>query len=97
MGFSGDFGSHYFLHKLVGTAKARELYFTAEILNADQIEKLGLANRVIDDANLDGESHGVCQEARGRPARRVVAREEEHEGGGGGHALPRRSTPRPRA
>jgi len=56
VGFSGDFGSHYFLHKLVGTAKARELYFTAEILNADQIEKLGLANRVIDDANLENET-----------------------------------------
>ena len=52
VGFSGDFGSHYFLHKLVGTSKARELYFTAEILNAEQIERLGLANRVIDDANL---------------------------------------------
>lgn len=56
VGFSGDFGSHYFLHKLVGTAKARELYFTAEILNSDQIEKLGLANRVVDDANLDSET-----------------------------------------
>jgi 2-(1,2-epoxy-1,2-dihydrophenyl)acetyl-CoA isomerase len=56
VGFSGDFGSHYFLHKLVGTAKARELYFTAEILNAEQIEKLGLANRVVDDANLDAET-----------------------------------------
>jgi 2-(1,2-epoxy-1,2-dihydrophenyl)acetyl-CoA isomerase len=56
VGFSGDFGSHYFLHKLVGTSKARELYFTAEILNAEQIEKLGLANRVIDDANLDSET-----------------------------------------
>jgi 2-(1,2-epoxy-1,2-dihydrophenyl)acetyl-CoA isomerase len=69
VGFSGDFGSHYFLHKLVGTAKARELYFTAEILNAEQIEKLGLANRVVDDANLDNET---------------MAREEEHEGGRGG-------------
>jgi 2-(1,2-epoxy-1,2-dihydrophenyl)acetyl-CoA isomerase len=56
VGFSGDFGSHYFLHKLVGTAKARELYFTAEILNADQIEKFGLANRVVDDANLENET-----------------------------------------
>jgi 2-(1,2-epoxy-1,2-dihydrophenyl)acetyl-CoA isomerase len=37
VGFSGDFGSHYFLHKLVGTSKARELYFTAEILNAEQM------------------------------------------------------------
>ncbi|MBX9943988.1 MAG: enoyl-CoA hydratase [Reyranella sp.] len=56
VGFSGDFGSHYFLHKLVGTAKARELYFTAEILGSEQIEKLGLANRVIDDASLDSET-----------------------------------------
>ena len=56
VGFSGDFGSHYFLHKLVGTSKARELYFTAEILNAEQIEKLGLANRVVDDANLESET-----------------------------------------
>ena len=56
VGFSGDFGSHYFLHKLVGTSKARELYFTAEILNAEQIEKLGLANRVVDDASLEAET-----------------------------------------
>jgi 2-(1,2-epoxy-1,2-dihydrophenyl)acetyl-CoA isomerase len=56
VGFSGDFGSHYFLHKLVGTSKARELYFTAEILNAEQIEKLCLANRVVDDANLESET-----------------------------------------
>ena len=29
MGFSGDFGGHYFLARLVGPAKARELYFTS--------------------------------------------------------------------
>ena len=55
VGFSGDFGSHYFLHKLVGTAKARELYFTAEILNAEKIEKLGLANWIVDDDKLEAE------------------------------------------
>ncbi len=32
VGLSGDFGGHYFLTRLVGTAKARELYFTAPIL-----------------------------------------------------------------
>jgi 2-(1,2-epoxy-1,2-dihydrophenyl)acetyl-CoA isomerase len=34
IGFSGDFGGSYFLSKLVGTGKARELYFTAEPLDA---------------------------------------------------------------
>lgn len=56
IGFSGDFGSHYFLHKLVGSAKARELYFTSATLNAAEMEKLGLANRVYPDATLDAET-----------------------------------------
>jgi 2-(1,2-epoxy-1,2-dihydrophenyl)acetyl-CoA isomerase len=67
VGFSGDFGSHYFLHKLVGTAKARELYFTAEILNAEQIEKLGLANRVIEDDKLDGETMAFARKLAAGP------------------------------
>ena len=67
VGFSGDFGSHYFLHKLVGTAKARELYFTAEILNSDQIEKLGLANRVIADADLDSETMAFAKKLGAGP------------------------------
>src|SRR6266850_4401604 len=36
VGYSGDFGGSYFLSQLVGTAKARELYFTADILDAGQ-------------------------------------------------------------
>jgi 2-(1,2-epoxy-1,2-dihydrophenyl)acetyl-CoA isomerase len=56
IGFSGDFGSHYFLHKLVGTAKARELYFTSAMLDSAAMEKLGLANRVFSDATLDAET-----------------------------------------
>jgi 2-(1,2-epoxy-1,2-dihydrophenyl)acetyl-CoA isomerase len=67
VGFSGDFGSHYFLHKLVGTAKARELYFTAEILNAEQIEKIGLANRVIDDASLESETMAFARKLAAGP------------------------------
>ena len=34
VGYSGDFGGSWFLTQLVGTAKARELYYTAEIVDA---------------------------------------------------------------
>jgi 2-(1,2-epoxy-1,2-dihydrophenyl)acetyl-CoA isomerase len=67
VGFSGDFGSHYFLHKLVGTGKARELYFTAEILNAEQMEKLGLVNRVIEDDKLEGETMAFAKKLAAGP------------------------------
>jgi 2-(1,2-epoxy-1,2-dihydrophenyl)acetyl-CoA isomerase len=52
VGFSGDFGGSYFLSKLVGTGKARELYFTAEPLDASQALSLGIVNRVVRDAEL---------------------------------------------
>jgi len=52
VGFSGDFGGSYFLSKLVGTGKARELYYTAEALDAAQAHALGIANRVVPDADL---------------------------------------------
>jgi 2-(1,2-epoxy-1,2-dihydrophenyl)acetyl-CoA isomerase len=52
IGFSGDFGGSYFLSKLVGTGRARELYFTAEPLDAAQALALGVVNRVVADAEL---------------------------------------------
>src|SRR2546423_14296680 len=52
VGFSGDFGGSYFLSKLVGTGKARELYFTARALDAAEALSLGIANRVVPDAEL---------------------------------------------
>jgi 2-(1,2-epoxy-1,2-dihydrophenyl)acetyl-CoA isomerase len=67
IGYSGDFGSHYFLHKLVGTAKARELYFTSAVLDSTQIEKLGLANRVVDDAKLEAETMALAKSLASGP------------------------------
>ena len=52
VGFSGDFGGSYFLSKLVGTGKARELYYTAEPLDAARALALGVVNRVAPDADL---------------------------------------------
>ena len=52
VGFSGDFGGSYFLTRLVGTAKARELYFTGRPVDADEALTLGLVNRVVPDDQL---------------------------------------------
>jgi 2-(1,2-epoxy-1,2-dihydrophenyl)acetyl-CoA isomerase len=52
VGFSGDFGGSYFLSKLVGTAKARELYYTGEPLDSAPALVLGIVNRVVPDAEL---------------------------------------------
>ena len=46
VGFSGDYGGSYFLTQLVGTAKARELYFLSERVGADEALRLGLTNWV---------------------------------------------------
>jgi 2-(1,2-epoxy-1,2-dihydrophenyl)acetyl-CoA isomerase len=54
VGFSGDFGGSYFLSKLVGTAMARELYYTGEALDSAHALALGMVNRVVPDAELAG-------------------------------------------
>lgn len=46
---SGDYGGSYFLTRLVGPAKAKELYFTSEILHAEEAKRLGILNHVFPD------------------------------------------------
>jgi len=76
VGYSGDFGGSYYLTQLVGTAKARELYFTADLLDAQQALSLGLVNRVVPDARLEEETMALASRlARGpRVAYRYMKR-----------------------
>ena len=76
VGYSGDFGGSWFLTQLVGTAKARELYYTADILDAQQALALGLVNRVVSDARLEEETQALALKlARGpRVALRYMKR-----------------------
>jgi 2-(1,2-epoxy-1,2-dihydrophenyl)acetyl-CoA isomerase len=52
VGLSGDFGGSFFLTMLVGTSKARELYFTGRPVDAEEALSLGLLNRVVPDDRL---------------------------------------------
>ena len=76
VGYSGDFGGSYYLTQLVGTAKARELYFTADLLDAQQALGLGVVNRVVADARLEEETMALASRlARGpRVAYRYMKR-----------------------
>jgi 2-(1,2-epoxy-1,2-dihydrophenyl)acetyl-CoA isomerase len=56
VGYSGDFGGSWYLTKLVGTAKARELYYTADIVDAQHALALGMVNRVVPDTRLEEET-----------------------------------------
>ena len=44
IGLAGDYGGSYFLPHLIGAAKARELYFTADVIDAEEARRLGLVN-----------------------------------------------------
>ena len=68
VGLSGDYGGTWFLTQLVGTAKARELYFLSDVLDAARIEALGLANRVVADAELAGETMALAERLANGPA-----------------------------
>ena len=49
---SGDYGVSYFLGKLVGAAKARELLFLSDRIDAEEALRVGLVNRVEDEERL---------------------------------------------
>jgi len=55
VGFAGDYGGTWFLTRLIGSAKARELYYFSERLNAEDAAGLGILNAVFPAQSLDKE------------------------------------------
>ena len=52
-GLSIDFGGSWILPRLVGLHKAKELALFADVISAQEAEKLGIVNRVVPAAELD--------------------------------------------
>jgi 2-(1,2-epoxy-1,2-dihydrophenyl)acetyl-CoA isomerase len=44
--FAGDYGGTWFLTRLVGPSKAKELYYFSERLSAEDAERLGIVNAI---------------------------------------------------
>jgi 2-(1,2-epoxy-1,2-dihydrophenyl)acetyl-CoA isomerase len=55
VGFAGDYGGTWFLTHLVGTGKARELYYFSERIDAQEAYRLGIVNAVFPDDRLEEE------------------------------------------
>ena len=47
VGLAGDYGGSWFLSHLVGAAKARELYFTADVITGAEAAALGIVNKAV--------------------------------------------------
>jgi enoyl-CoA hydratase/carnithine racemase len=67
LGLSGDYGASWFLTRLVGTAMARELFFTARRVDATECARLGLANRVVPDGELPEVARGLARQIASGP------------------------------
>ena len=68
IGLSGDYGSSWFLNRLVGQAKAKELMFRSERVSAEECERLGLVNCVFDPETFREEAQGYAAEIANGPA-----------------------------
>lgn len=67
VGFSGDFGGSWFLPRLVGTEMARKLYFTGEILSAEEAQRLGMVSKVVPHDQLDAEVMALASQLASGP------------------------------
>jgi 2-(1,2-epoxy-1,2-dihydrophenyl)acetyl-CoA isomerase len=68
VGFSGDYGGTYFLTQLVGAAKAREMYFLSDRINAQEALDLGLTNWVCDAVELEAKTLAIATRLAAGPA-----------------------------
>lgn len=67
VGLSGDFGGTYFLQRLVGATKARELYFMADVIDGKEAYAHGIVNRAVPAESLAEEANRLAARLAGLP------------------------------
>ncbi|MGI9078050.1 MAG: enoyl-CoA hydratase/isomerase family protein [Gemmatimonadaceae bacterium] len=68
IGLHPDWGGTYFLPRLVGPARALELFWTADVIGADECLRLGLFNRVVPHEQLGAETLKLARTLAAKPA-----------------------------
>ncbi len=68
VGLFPDYGGTFFLPQLVGPAKAAEMFYTGDMIDAKTALQLGLVNRLVPVDQLDVRSEGVREKYCARAA-----------------------------
>ncbi|MEJ7809006.1 MAG: enoyl-CoA hydratase/isomerase family protein [Gemmatimonadaceae bacterium] len=68
IGLHPDWGGTYFLPRLVGPAKALELFWLADVIDAAECGRLGLFNRVVPHESLAAETARIALALARKPA-----------------------------
>jgi 2-(1,2-epoxy-1,2-dihydrophenyl)acetyl-CoA isomerase len=73
VGLFPDYGGTYFLPQLVGPAKAAELFYTGEMIDAKTALSLGIVNQVVPAARLETEVKTLAQKIAQGPSLAIHA------------------------
>ena len=68
IGLSGDYGASWFLNRLIGQSKAKELMFFAERVGADECAALGLVNAVFEPETFREQAFSYAERLANGPS-----------------------------
>jgi enoyl-CoA hydratase/carnithine racemase len=66
-GLLPDLGGTYWLPRIVGPAKAKELIFTGDVIDSEEALAIGLVNRLVEDADLEPAATALAERIAGQP------------------------------
>ncbi|MBI4516506.1 MAG: enoyl-CoA hydratase/isomerase family protein [Deltaproteobacteria bacterium] len=84
LGIHPGMGATYFLPRLIGTARAAELFFTGRVFDAAEAERLGVINRAVPREQLHDQVMALAREIAGcaplavRMTKKALYRGGEH-------------------